>query len=106
MIVPGKHVIFMSIIMVAMIVLCELALRQQASNEVIVRLLWCLANHKMNCSPSLLTAHVSNLFTMYSHVMHHMIQVKVQVLMISQLIMSRKHSTLAVEAECLNLLHR
>lgn len=91
--------------MVAMVVLCELALRQQASNEVIARLLWCLASHKMNCSASLLTSHVSNLFIISSHVMYHMIQVKVQVLMISQLIMSR-HSTLAVEAECLNLLHR
>ena len=35
-----------------------------------------------------------------------MIQVKVQVLMVSQLIMSHKHSTVTVEAECLNLLHR
>ena len=35
-----------------------------------------------------------------------MIQVKVQVLMVSQLIMSHKHSTLSVEAECLNLLDR
>ena len=35
-----------------------------------------------------------------------MIQVKVQVLMISQLIMSHKHSTVTVEAECLNILQR
>lgn len=56
--------------MVVMLVLCELALRQQASNEVITHLLWCLANHKMKCSPSLLTAHVSNNIS-HAHVTSH-----------------------------------
>ena len=62
-IVPGKNITYCSTLAVAMVtvaVLCELALRQQASNEVIVHLLWCLANHKMICSTSLLIAHVSD----------------------------------------------
>ena len=57
--------------LVAMVVLCELALRQQSSSEVITHLLWCLNDHKMNCSPSLLTTHVGNLFIRVTHVMSH-----------------------------------
>ena len=72
-IVPGRNIILycLIVVMVAMVVLCELALQQQSSSEVIKRLLWCLANHKMNCSASLLTAHVSNLFIIGAHVMSH-----------------------------------
>ncbi|XP_065896481.1 serine-rich adhesin for platelets-like isoform X2 [Dysidea avara] len=69
-------------------ILCELA-QQRPSIDVITHLLWCLANHKMSCSASMVTAHV-----------------KVQVMMVTQLIMTHKHSSFAVEAECLNLLHR
>lgn len=47
-----------------MLVLCELALRQQASSEVVMYVLWCLVHHKMNCSPSLLPVHVSDLSMM------------------------------------------
>jgi len=40
-------------------VLCELAQQQRPSVDVITHLLWCLANHKMSCSASMVTAHVS-----------------------------------------------
>ena len=61
-VVPGKNICVVYVTLVAVVVLCELALRQQSSNEVITHLLWCLNDHKMNCSTSLLTTHVSNLF--------------------------------------------
>jgi len=70
-VVPGKSASFNIVVMLNVIVLCELALRPQASSDIITHLLWCLANHKMNCSRSLLTAQVSNLFIVVTHVTSH-----------------------------------
>ena len=54
-----------------MTVLCELA-QQRPSIDVITHLLWCLANHKMSCSASMVTAHVSiTLAIMCAHVRSH-----------------------------------